>query len=114
MIEQGGSGADLYTWFAGGTQICNGTVNAVYNSNDILDGVWNWPAQFVAPPPGRSASLQPGTASMTPPVGDIATIGFTAGGTASSKIRMQRVTGGTNFQAGDTADIYAVAIGRWF
>lgn len=115
VIEQGTNPNGHYVRFADGTQICTHIVTAAYNSEEKLGVRWTFPAGF-SELPNCTGLLWVANmpTEITPPISDIT--GVLRGGSNGSlcDFLVYRVTGGTDFIAGDTTPIQVTAIGRWF
>lgn len=97
------------------TQICDSIVTAAFSTIEKLGVRWTFPAKFLEMP-NCNAMLWVGTMTteMTPPISDITGVMRGASSSNSCDFVVYRVTGGTNFIAGDTTPIQVTAIGRWF
>ncbi|CAN0577546.1 unnamed protein product, partial [Ectocarpus sp. 12 AP-2014] len=119
VIERGTAGGGTYVRWADGTQICTAEVTLVQTSGGRLDASWTFPLPFAAATAGDiafSAMLDAGDflSNVTGPGLDEALAPCVAGISASgATIRLYRISGGTNFAAGDTTTCRVSAIGRW-
>ena len=110
VIESGAG----YTRFADGLQVCTGVVTMAYADPTTVSGVFSFAQGFVAPPV-ISAMLDAGsTTGLTPADDALLAVAATTSGGANTTLSMKRVTGQTDFTAGDTCLVMVTAIGRWF
>ena len=101
--------------FADGTQICTHELTAGFNNNERLSARWIFPAGFSVMP-NCSGMLWVGNmpSEITPPRSDITGVMRGDSNTTLCDFVIYRITGGTDFVAGDTTPIQVTAIGRWF
>lgn len=112
-VEKGSNANGEYIHFADGTLICRHVLTITYDANSHLRGVWTYPKAFSAVPSlSAVVDLDTTFSNATPQLHEI-TNTFVNGETASSShFRTYRVSGGTNFQSGDTSDLRVIAIGK--
>lgn len=117
VIERGSNANGDYVRFADGTQMCwiTGLTLTHPGSNNRLEGDWTLPATFSGAP-ATNAMIDNGTTGDAAPNDD--EIGapqenFNAV-TNSVRFRVFRQSGRTGFTSGDTLDVQASAIGRWY
>lgn len=116
LFESGSHSAGTWARFADGTQICRWTTTLTYDSGGRLLRDWTYPVPFLT---GSDVSVSLSLASefeATPDPEDFAFFGARHGSTdghAGCSLRLYRRSGGTDFQPGDSMQVYAIAIGRW-
>ena len=115
VIESGTNANGNYVRFADGTQICDSIVTATFSTIEKLSVRWTFPVDFTTMP-NCTAMLRASNmaADITPPVNDITTVMRGASNGTLCDFLVYRVTGGTNFVAGDATPVQVTAIGRWF
>jgi hypothetical protein len=115
VIEQGSNADGEYVRFADGTMMCTHTVVADYTSAESLSVRWNFPSTFITKPI-CSSMLRIGNMELelTPPITDITGVLRGPSNGTLCDFFVYRVTGGTDFEPGDTTPIQVTALGRWF
>jgi hypothetical protein len=112
VIERGANPNGKYVRFADGTQMCWQTVTATYESVTALGANWTFPAAFDAAPVVNASRGSTGSATPTnTDVQGAPSMRFFDAG--SVKLISNRIDGKTDFQNGDTLELYVKAIGRW-
>lgn len=74
---------------------------------------WTYPMAFEGAPQAVFVQLE-STLTATPTEQELAPIRVQGANATSVDIRQPRISGMTNFVAGDYVDVYAMAVGRWF
>ncbi|WP_368185838.1 DUF2793 domain-containing protein [Aestuariibius sp. HNIBRBA575] len=118
VIERASTANGTYIRFADGTQICTYTGTLAYDAANRLEYSWTYPAAFAAgSTPAISTNLI-NEYGATPGPDEFGLFGGRFGGAGMPEtmvdIRLYRMSGATNFLAGDTLQFSATAIGRWF
>ena len=116
VFEEDSNDDGHYIRYASGAQICWHEVLLSYDAEFRMSGDWTFPAQFIGnvitnfTPVGSISSITPGESDMGWMRANI------VGGTGGNTVRLfqSRITGGTNFQPGDSFFAAAVSIGKWF
>lgn len=116
VIETGSNADGQYVRFADGTQICTASVTLAHGAAAWCGLTWTYPAAFAAVPVTTgSVDFDEVAANATPGLDDLGPLVRLSQTATSVEIRQVRVTGGTDFQAGDTLPgTQLLAIGRWF
>jgi hypothetical protein len=111
LIERGSNANGEYVRFADGTQICTSVITMVHVNTSNVGVTWTYPAAFAAAP---GLSLHLNALSAAPSTAEMSIFVANAASTTSVSTFLSRISGGTNFVAGNTATVSAMAIGRWF
>lgn len=115
LIERDSKPNGRYVRFADGTQICTHTLNVTFDTASNLGVRWNFPISFVAPAMCSGTLLASSlTADVTPPITGITGVMRGDNNAGMCNFLVHRITGGTDFVAGDMTSIQVTAIGRWF
>lgn len=115
VVDEGENQNGRYIRYSDGTQVCytphENRVSLVYSSPALLAATWTFPAPFVEQPFTVGAIRTTGGA--TPGPDEILPVRFASSSNTSTAPRVSRVRGGTDFEAGDTVEVYLYAIGQW-
>ncbi len=113
VIERGSNSSGEYVRYADGTQMCWGIIELRYENSVTMDRSGSFPVSFSGTP-RVIAQMSGNLSNLSPNVTDLgATRTFNA---SSSGYRIQqfRISGGNDFEPGDTVDATWIATGRWF
>lgn len=114
-IESGTNAADAYIKFADGTMICRTAIYMTYNATNRLRATWVYPQAFAETPQVvATLDLNDFLSNSTPSASSISGVSAGAILLTQAKIYLYRISGMTNFAAGDSALVYVSATGRWF
>lgn len=117
VIERGSNANGEYVRFADGTQICTSVFDVTFGQTYALIKEWTFPAAFVTGGSGNlvfSFAQNQAESSTTPSPNSL--VGYDIGTptTSNVQVRLRRVSGGSDFVAGDAAKTTAIVMGRWF
>lgn len=114
-VEMGENSNGVYVRWENGLQICftpdENSLFLSFTSPGLLATTWNFPAPFIEQPFTVGSIRTTGDSSPGPD--EILSVRFAASSNTSTAPRVSRISGGTNFQAGDYIEVYVLAIGRW-
>lgn len=117
IIERGSNANGEYVRFADGTQICTSVFDVTFKQTFALIKEWAFPAAFVTGSSGDlvfSFAQNEGASSTTPSPNSLVGYDIGAPTTSNVQVRLRRMTGGSDFVAGDIAKTTAIVMGRWF
>ncbi|WP_422049328.1 DUF2793 domain-containing protein [Shimia sp.] len=115
VIEQGSGANGAFTKWADGTMICAQTLDLDFDAVHRLAADWSYPASFAAPPVVTATLDGDDLASnATPVASEVGAVGMEAVSASSARAALHRISGLTDFAAGDSAQVYLSAQGRWF
>jgi hypothetical protein len=124
VVQTGSSADGSFTRWADGTQICEiQSMELVQISTSGCTATWTFPAAFSAATYSFSGSLRPLNdgdgpadiaANCAPNVGGLMSVTHGTRTASSTLVRVNRVTGTTDFTGGDKVYVSCIAIGRWY
>jgi hypothetical protein len=115
VVESGSNSDGYWVRYSDGTQVAGSRLEVSYNAAENLQSTWSYPNSFSSVPYGISGSsdiddLFNNTNVSTEAVGPVVT---SSEGSTSTSIRVSRVPGGNDLQAGDQITVRVIAFGTW-